>query len=88
MTSAEAIDIFKNALWTAFLISAPMLLFGLVAGLLVSIFQAVTQIHETTLAFVPKVVAVAVSLLIFLPWMLSTMVTFSTQLFARAANLH
>ena len=88
MTPTEAIEIFKHALWTAFLVSAPMLLFGLVAGLLISIFQAVTQIHETTLAFVPKILAVVVSLLLFLPWILTTMITFTTQLFNRAANLH
>jgi flagellar biosynthesis protein FliQ len=88
MTSAEAIELFKNALWTAFLISAPMLGFGLVAGLLVSIFQAVTSIHETTLVFVPKVLAVVVALVVFLPWMLATLVTFTTQLFLKAAELH
>ena len=88
MTSGEAIELFKNALWTAFLISAPMLLFGLVAGLLVSIFQAVTSIHETTLVFVPKVLAVVVALVVFLPWMLTTLVTFTTQVFMRVAELH
>lgn len=87
MTPAEAVEIFKHALWTAFIVSAPMLLFGLVAGLLISIFQAVTQIHETTLAFVPKILAVVVSLLIFLPWILTTMITFTTELFTRAASL-
>lgn len=88
MTPAEAIEIFKHALWTSFLVSAPMLIFGLVAGLLISIFQAVTQIHETTLAFVPKILAVVVSLLLFLPWIITTMVTFTTELFTRAASLH
>jgi flagellar biosynthetic protein FliQ len=88
MTSAEAIELFKSALWTAFLVSAPMLLFGLVAGLTVSIFQAVTSIHEATLVFVPKVLAVVVALVIFLPWMITTLVAFTTQLFIRVAELH
>lgn len=88
MTSAEAVELFKSALWTAFLISAPMLLAGLVAGLLVSIFQAVTSIHEMTLVFVPKVLAVVLALVILMPWMLSTLVSFTTQLFMKAADLH
>ena len=88
MTSAEAVELFKNALWTAFLISAPLLLAGLVAGLLVSIFQAVTSIHEMTLVFVPKVLAVVVTLVVLMPWMLSTLVSFTTQLFMKAADLH
>lgn len=88
MTTNEAIEIFKQALWMAFQLSAPLLGFGLVAGLAVSIFQAVTQIHEATLTFVPKVAACLVALVIFLPWMLHTLITFTQQLFARAASLH
>lgn len=88
MTTAESVEIFKQALWTAFLVSAPLLLFGLVAGLIVSIFQAVTQIHEATLTFVPKVAACMVALVIFLPWMLQTLTSFTIHLFARAASLH
>lgn len=88
MTTAEAIEIFKQALWTSFLLSAPLLLFGLVAGLLVSIFQAVTQIHEASLSFVPKVGACLVALVIFLPWMMQTLIAFTTRLFLRAASLH
>jgi len=88
MTTAEAIELFKSALWTAFLISAPMLAFGLVAGLMVSIFQAVTSIHEMTLVFVPKVLAVVLALVIFLPWMITTLMAFTTQLFLKAATLH
>ncbi len=88
MTTSEAIEIFKQALWMSFLLSAPLLTFGLVAGLAVSIFQAVTQIHEATLTFVPKVAACLVALVIFLPWMLQTLISFTTQLFARAASLH
>jgi flagellar biosynthetic protein FliQ len=63
------------------LVSAPMLLMGLLIGLIVSIFQAVTQIQEMTLVFVPKIIAVLVALIIVLPWMMNIMVTYTQTLF-------
>jgi len=57
-----------------------MLVFGLVVGLVISVFQAVTQIHEMTLTFIPKIVAVVAAVVIFLPWMLSKMVGFTTEI--------
>ncbi len=81
MGIGEVITLFRGALMTAFCIAGPILLFGLVAGLLVSIFQAVTQIHEMTLTFVPKIFAVVLSLVIFLPWMLQKLTGFTTTLF-------
>jgi flagellar biosynthetic protein FliQ len=62
-------------------LSLPILLFGLVAGVLVSIFQAVTQIQEFTLTFIPKLLAVLLALAIFGPWMLATMVNFFVTMF-------
>ena len=62
------------------LISAPMLLMGLVIGLAISIFQAVTQIQEMTLVFVPKIVAVLIALIISLPWMLNIMITYTQNI--------
>ncbi len=88
MTLTEAVALFKQALWMTVMLSAPMLLFGLVAGLVVSIFQAVTQIHEMTLTFIPKVLAVVVALVLFLPWMLAQMTTYTTNLYMSAARLH
>jgi len=70
------------------LLSAPMLVFGLVAGLVVSIFQAVTQIHEMTLTFIPKIVAVIVALVLFMPWMLAQLTAYTTNLYLSAARLH
>lgn len=64
------------------LISAPVLLVGLVVGLVISIFQAVTQIQEMTLTFVPKIIAVMVVLLLAAPWMIDQLVTFTQNLFA------
>jgi len=65
----------------ALLISAPMLIFGLIAGLVVSILQAVTQIQEMTLSFIPKILAVVLAIIIFFPWMMDTMITFTINLF-------
>jgi flagellar biosynthesis protein FliQ len=69
-----------EALKTALLVAAPVMLAGLAAGLLVSIFQAVTQINEMTLVFIPKILAVTAALLIFFPWMLKVITAFTDHL--------
>ena len=74
------IQLGQQALWIVLLVSAPMLGLGLLVGLLVSVFQATTSIQEQTLAFIPKIVAVFVSILIFSPWMLRIMVEYMTNL--------
>ena len=68
------------------LISAPVLLVGLIVGLVISIFQAVTQVHEMTLAFVPKILAVMLALLFAAPWMIDQLVTFTHNLFTNIPN--
>jgi flagellar biosynthetic protein FliQ len=70
-----------EAVYTVLKASAPMLLLGLVVGLIVSIFQATTQIQEQTLAFVPKIVAILLGVLVFGPWILTTLVDFTYNLF-------
>ena len=80
MTDTMVIDIGQKALMLAIMISAPVLGFGLVVGLIVSIFQAATQIHEMSLTFIPKIIAVTVALVIFGPWMLTSVVTYTTNL--------
>lgn len=80
MTPEMVTEIGRQAIETTLLVSAPMLGLSLVVGLLVSIFQAMTQINEATLSFVPKVVAVFGALLLFLPWMMGVLITFMTQL--------
>jgi len=69
-----------SAIKLAILLSAPVLLFGLVAGVLVSMFQAATQINEMTLVFIPKMAAVVVAMLIFFPWMMQLIVGFTRHL--------
>jgi len=80
MTEGQVLEVGRQALWVLVQVALPVLIFGMVAGVLVSLFQAVTQIQEVTLTFVPKMVAVAVAIVIFGPWMLATMVAFMVQL--------
>jgi len=82
MTPETVMTIGQQAIRIALLLSAPPLIAGLAVGLLVSIFQAATQINEMTLSFIPKLVAMFVTLLIAGPWMLSLMVGYMHQLFS------
>lgn len=81
MTPENLIDILRNALQVAGMVSAPALLFGLVAGVAVSIFQATTQINDMTLVFVPKVVATVLALILFGSWMLQLFLNYTRQIF-------
>jgi flagellar biosynthesis protein FliQ len=76
------INVGMQAMQLAFKVSMPLLGVGLVVGLLVSVFQAVTQIQEQTLTFIPKIVAMGVVLVIAGPWMLSEVVTYTQQLYS------
>ncbi|ALS21648.1 MULTISPECIES: flagellar biosynthesis protein FliQ [Paenibacillus] len=80
MSSEFVIRIAGEAVFTTLKASAPMMVLALVVGLVISIFQATTQIQEQTLAFVPKIVVVLLALLIFGPWILNTLVDFTYQL--------
>jgi flagellar biosynthesis protein FliQ len=75
------VDLVTRMLHTAILLAAPPLLAGLVVGVAVSIFQAITQMQEQTLVLVPKLLAVALVLLLCLPWMLQVLLTFTTTIF-------
>jgi len=77
------IDIGRYALYITLLVASPMLLFGLVIGVLIGLFQAVTQINEMTLVFVPKILAVSLAIVIFMPWMLRTLISFATNIINR-----
>jgi len=81
VTPQMVVAIGREALTVTLLVATPMLAFGLVVGLVISIFQAVTQINEMTLTFVPKILAVAVALLIFLPWMINILTDFGRHMF-------
>lgn len=77
MTQELCLEISKQAIFTCLYVAGPMLIFGLVTGLLVGIIQAVTQVHEMTLTFIPKIIAVAVALILFMPWILGKLTGFS-----------
>lgn len=81
MSGDMAIQLGREALTMVMLVSAPMLGLGLIVGILVSIFQATTQIQEQTLTFIPKIIAIFVALLLFGPWILSMMVDYTRQIF-------
>lgn len=81
MSPQMVVSIGREALMLTLMISGPMLLFGLIIGLAIALFQAVTQIHEMTLTFVPKILAVAAALLIFLPWMIGLATDFARHMF-------
>lgn len=81
MSSELVLTLAEQGIFTILLVTGPLLLLALGVGLLVSIFQATTQIQEQTLAFIPKIVAVLIGLVFFGPWMLTTIVEFTSNLF-------
>ncbi len=81
MTQEFVVEIGKYTLSTAFIVAAPMLISGLIIGVSIGVFQAVTQIQEMTLTFIPKILVVLISLFIFLPWILNVLTTFANELF-------
>lgn len=87
MSEEFVVHMFREAFFTALLVSAPVLLSSLVVGLLVSVFQAATSVQEFTLTFVPKVVVVAIVIVLFLPWMIDTMVVFTQGMFQQIPTL-
>lgn len=80
MTQGETLTVFKDALWLILKLSAPLLIASILIGLIISIFQAATQIHEQTLTFVPKIIAIAVLLIIMGSWMLTNLSDFFVYL--------
>jgi flagellar biosynthesis protein FliQ len=87
MTPDMAVNICRKAVQTVLLCAAPMLLAGMIIGLLVSVFQAATQINEQTLTFVPKIVAVFITLLIFAPWLIKVITVFTLGVFDTLSTL-
>lgn len=81
MTPDTITGLMAETIKITLLVAAPMLIVGLVVGVLISLFQAVTQIQEMTLVFVPKIVAVLITLIAALPWMIGMMVTYTQNLF-------
>jgi flagellar biosynthetic protein FliQ len=87
MNGAEVLDVGRDAIWLTVQMSAPVLIVGLVVGVAIGLFQALTQIQEATLVYAPKIVAIFISLLIFLPLMGALMSNFMTHIAARIAAM-
>ncbi|MFL0246767.1 flagellar biosynthesis protein FliQ [Candidatus Clostridium stratigraminis] len=87
MSENMIMSVLKDAIQTGLLVAAPILLVAIVVGLVISIFQATTQIQEQTLTFVPKIIAAAVVGLIAGPWMLHTTVNFTERIFSLISNI-
>lgn len=86
MTQEVVAEIGQRAIFVTLELAAPVLVFALVAGLVVSVLQAMTQIQEMTLALVPKILAVIIALVLFGPWMLRILVEFTRELFSNLPN--
>lgn len=87
MTPTDVVDVAREAIWVLLAVSAPVMLVALLVGLVVALIQALTQIQEMTLAFVPKILVMFLSLIIFMPFMISTMIGFMEQIAQRISAL-
>ena len=87
MTPEVVTSIMGEAIKITLIVGAPMLIVGLLVGLAISVFSAVTQIQEMTLTFVPKIVAVFLALMFTLPWIIEKLTTYTTNLFASIPTL-
>ena len=79
MSGAEVLDIANQGIWTLIIVSLPMMFVGLIVGVVIALFQALTQIQEQTLVFVPKIIAIFVTMLVTLPFLGGTMAAFMTR---------
>ncbi|MGK5028217.1 flagellar biosynthesis protein FliQ [Janthinobacterium sp. DSP2-3-3] len=87
MTPESVMTLGRHAMEITLMVAAPMLLVALIIGLIVSIFQAATQINESTLSFIPKLVGIFVAIVVAGPWMLSVMLDYMRQVFTGIPNL-
>lgn len=88
MTTSEIIGIFQAAVVVTMKLALPILVSSVLIGLLIAVFQAATQIHEQTLSFVPKLLVIAVVLIVLGPWMMEVMSDFVTYIFGQISNLN
>jgi len=87
VNETEVLDIGREAIWVMIKASGPLMILALVVGLIISIFQALTQIQEATLTFVPKMLVLFVGMLLFMPFMLATLRGFTLELFDRIVGM-
>lgn len=87
MNEVDALDIGRDAIFVLLKVGAPILLVALVVGLAISLFQALTQIQEMTLSFVPKILAIFLALIVLMPWMVTTLTDFNERLMEEIAHI-
>ncbi len=87
MSTNDILEVGTDAIFTLLMVGSPIMGVALAVGLMISLFQALTQMQEQTLSFVPKVTAMVVTFMLFLPFMMSTMSNFAERMFERAATL-
>ena len=80
MNTSDVLDVARDAIFVTLKVGGPIMLIALLTGLIIALFQALTQIQEMTLAFVPKILVIFVSMLLFMPFMLSTLIAFTEQI--------
>lgn len=86
MSEDIVISLGRDAIWTTVMLSAPLLISALVVGLIVSVIQAVTQINEATLTFIPKMLTIVVVMIVLAPWMTQMITSYTTELFTSLPN--
>ena len=87
MSESAILDILRQALWTALIVSTPILGVALVVGLAIGLVQALTSVQEMTLTFVPKVIVAAIVLAMMGPWMLNTLISFTQEVWAHIPEM-
>jgi flagellar biosynthetic protein FliQ len=87
VNESTVIDLAREAVYVAFLLAAPALAVGMIVGILVAIFQAVTSVQEQTMTLVPKLFCVCLTLLVIMPWMLTTLLEYTRRMFGGIAGL-
>jgi flagellar biosynthetic protein FliQ len=87
MNEVDVIDVGRNALWVVIKVAGPIMFLGLVSGLIIALFQALTTIQEMTLTFVPKIIVIFIAIVVLLPFMINTVTTFADTLFDRISAL-
>ena len=87
MTGAEVLDVARDSIWTLVIVSSPLMLVGLLVGVVISLFQALTQIQEMTLVFVPKIIAIFVAIVLFAAWIIHTLVGYTKGIFGMVSKI-
>ncbi len=86
MSGAEILDIARDGIWTLLKVAGPMMIVGLLVGVLIALFQALTQIQEMTLVFIPKIIAIFLTMLVTLPFMGSALASFMNRIAAHIVS--